>query len=49
MADLEKFGIIQGRGKEYEEAIYSLALIYNICDDRISSFLNKAAYYPCIF
>lgn len=41
MADLEKFGIIQGRGKEYEEAIYSLALIYNICDDRISSFLSK--------
>ena len=41
MTNLEKYGIILGRGKEYEEAIYSLALIYNVCDNRISEYLKK--------
>ena len=41
MADLEKFGIVLGRGKPYEEALYSLALIYSICDNRLNSYLRK--------
>src|SRR3989339_297351 len=40
MMNLEKYGIIQGREKPYEEALYSIALIYNICNNDISKFLK---------
>ena len=40
MSDLKRFGILEGGGKYYEEAIYSLALIYNICSNRMSSYLK---------
>ncbi len=41
MADLEKFGITLGQGKHHEEALYSVALIYNICNNRLNNFLKK--------
>lgn len=40
MMDLKKYGIIQGREKPYEEALYSIALIYSICNNDISKFLK---------
>ena len=41
MSKLEKFGILEGRGKHFEEAIYSLALIYGICNNKMSAYLKK--------
>lgn len=40
MVDLKQYGIIQGREKPYEEALYSLALIYSICNSDIGKFLK---------
>ena len=41
MSELNKYGITIGRGKPYEEALYSLALLYNICSSQITVFLKK--------
>ncbi len=41
MNNLDKYGIVVGRGKPYEEALYSLALLYNICSNKMTSFLKK--------
>lgn len=39
MSSLKAFGIEEGKGKFHEEAIYSLALVYNIITDAITSYL----------
>ena len=41
MTDLQQFGIFTGRGKHAEEAMYCLALIYNICNTKITNYLKK--------
>ncbi|MCK5581308.1 MAG: MarR family transcriptional regulator [Candidatus Omnitrophica bacterium] len=41
MDKLKTYGIVQGRGKHYEEALYSLALLYNICNTKMSAYLKK--------
>ena len=41
MTDLQQFGILTGRGKHAEEAMYCLALIYNICNAKITNYLKK--------
>lgn len=46
MGNLERFGVLEGRGKYYEEAIYSVALIYNICNTRITAYLSKYKVTP---
>ncbi len=40
MNKLAQFGIMTGRGKHYEEAMYCLALIYNVCNTRLTAFLK---------
>ena len=40
MADLKTFGINKGEGKVHEEIVYSLALIYNMVDNRITNYLK---------
>ena len=39
--DLAKFGINEKEGKFFEEAVYSTALIYNICNTRINHYLKQ--------
>lgn len=46
MTSLKTFGIDDGKGKYHEEAIYSLALVYNIITNEISSCLNKHNLTP---
>lgn len=46
MSKLKAYGIAEGVGRYYEEAIYSLALIYSIIDTRISSYLKKYHLTP---
>lgn len=41
MVDLRAFGVTKGEGRHHEESIYSLALLYNILFDEISSYLKK--------
>lgn len=41
MKDLTTFGIYKGEGKHYEEAIYSIALLYNLIGADISSYLKQ--------
>ena len=41
MADLKAFGVTKGEGRYHEECIYSVALLYNILFDEISSYLKK--------
>ena len=36
----ESFGINIDKGKYHEEAIYSIALLYNLFDDKISAYLK---------
>lgn len=40
MTDLKTFGIDKEAGKLHEEIIYSLALIFNIVDNRITNYLK---------
>jgi MarR family 2-MHQ and catechol resistance regulon transcriptional repressor len=40
MKELERFGIYRGEGKHHEEAVYSLALLYNLIDADVSSYLK---------
>lgn len=46
MGALESIGIKEGQGKYYEEAVYSLALIYNIITDEVSGYLNSHGLTP---
>ncbi len=46
MKQLNSLSVEIGRGRYYEEAIYSLALIYNFIDDRISSHLQPFDLTP---
>jgi len=41
MVFLENFGIHQGGGKDYENVIYSLALLYNTFHSEISEYLQQ--------
>ncbi len=41
MDKLEKLGITTRRSDEYEGAVYSLALVYNICSNRLSEYLKR--------
>jgi DNA-binding MarR family transcriptional regulator len=46
MDRLQTFGVSQGEGKYHEEAIYSLALIYNIIHSDIASYLKDFQLTP---
>lgn len=46
MKTLEHFGVETGKGKYYEEAVYSLALIYNVITDEITNYLNDFGLTP---
>jgi len=41
MSTLATFGVEEGKGRHHEEAIYSLALIYNIIHGEISNYLKE--------
>lgn len=40
MADLQGYGIYKGEGRIHEEVIYSMALIYNLVNTEIASYLR---------
>ena len=46
MGTLESIGVETGKGKYYEEAIYSLALIYNFITDEMTTYLSKYDLTP---
>lgn len=46
MKDLTTFGINKGDGKYHEEAIYTLALLYNLINGEISSYLKDYDLTP---
>lgn len=46
MGKLETIGVETGKGKYYEEAIYSLALIYNIITDEMTTYLSDFDLTP---
>jgi len=46
MGKLESIGVETGKGKYYEEAIYSLALIYNVITDEMTTYLDDFALTP---
>ena len=41
MKELQTFGVYKGEGKYHEEALYSLALLYNIISTDISHYHKK--------
>ncbi len=43
---LKAFGVEEEKGKHYEEAIYSLVLIYNVMTDQITSYLEQFDLTP---
>ena len=49
MKDLRDFGIDVGKGNYHEEAIYSLALIYNIINNEVSACLKDFDLTPAKF
>jgi DNA-binding MarR family transcriptional regulator len=46
MSSLKTFGIDDGKGKYYEEATYSLALIYNVITNEMTSYLDQFKLTP---
>ncbi len=40
MGILDTIGVQTGKGKHYEEAIYSLVLIYNVITDEMTTYLS---------
>ena len=46
MSDLKKYGIIEEEKRYCEESLYSMALIYNICNSRLSAFLKPYNLNP---
>ena len=41
MGKLKSFGVEEGKGRYYEEIVYSTALLYNIIDDTLSTYLRS--------
>ncbi|MFV0626684.1 MAG: MarR family winged helix-turn-helix transcriptional regulator [Alphaproteobacteria bacterium] len=41
MTDFRQYGILEEKGREYENIAYVMALIYNICEKRISKILTN--------
>lgn len=46
MSDLQGFGITTGQGKYYEEGIYSLVLLYNKLNAKITDYLKPFNLSP---
>lgn len=46
MGHLEDIGVQTGKGKYHEEAIYSLALIYNVVTDAMTAYLKEYGLTP---
>lgn len=46
MSDLQRYGIIEGETPSQEKSIYSLALIYNVCHNELTSFLRPYQLTP---
>lgn len=46
MGILGTVGVEAGQGKHYEEAIYSLALIYNVITDQMTTYLDEYNLTP---
>lgn len=46
MAILEGLGIETGKGKYHEEAVYSLALIYNVLREKVTVYLDDFGLTP---
>ena len=46
MRDLQRYGIIEGETRSQEKAIYSLALIYNVCHNELAAFLRPYDLTP---
>ncbi len=46
MGILDTLGVETGQGKYYEEAIYSLALIYNVITDEMTAYLSDYDLTP---
>lgn len=46
MGKLEDLGVETGKGKYHEEAIYSLALIYNIITDEMTTYFHDFGLTP---
>lgn len=46
MIDLKKYGIVEEEKRHCEESLYSMALIYNICNSRLSAFLKPYNLNP---
>jgi len=49
MNHLKSWGVETGRGKYHEEAVYSLALIFNLVHSEISTYLNNFDLTPAQF
>ena len=49
MEYLKKFGIEAGKGKYHEEAVYGIALLYNLINNEVSAYLNKYDLTPAQF
>lgn len=46
MGILDTFGVETGKGKNYEQAIYSLVLIYNVITDEMTRYLADFELTP---
>jgi len=46
MSELQLFGVDVGKGRHYEEIIYSSALIYNVINNQISAYLKQFDLTP---
>lgn len=46
MTSLKTFGVEEGKGKHHEEAIYSLALVYNVITNEMTSYLDQYDLTP---
>lgn len=46
---LKRYGFEAGKGRYHEEALYSLALIYNIANNALSAFLKDFDLTPAKF
>ncbi len=46
MVSLKAFGVDEGIGKYYEEAVYSLILIYNLITNEMTSYLDQFHLTP---
>lgn len=46
MESLKIYGVDEGQGKDHEEVIYTLALLYNLIDARVSTYLKTFRLSP---